>query len=118
MGRFLENPPGDGTFAGSRRSLGPDSPLRGCTALAAWATTKIPFRGPLKVLRQAVRKGGTAELKPLFTRSWRLGVSWERDQIDRMWKPVLASAAETCFSPPASVEGWLSGLRHLTRNQA
>jgi hypothetical protein len=43
-GRFRENPPGGGSFAGGRRWLGHDSPLRGCAGLAAWATVKIPRR--------------------------------------------------------------------------
>lgn len=33
-------------------------------------------------------------------------------------KRALAWVQRTCFIPRAFVEGWLSGLRHLTRNQA
>ena len=43
-GRFRENPPGGGSFAGGLRWLGGYSPLRGCARLAALATTKIPGR--------------------------------------------------------------------------
>ena len=43
-GRFRENPPGGGSFAGGQRWLGRCSPLRGCAGLAASATTKTPRR--------------------------------------------------------------------------
>src|SRR5438445_10790332 len=45
-GLLPENPPGGGSFARGRRWLVPYSPLRGCSELAALATTKIPRRRP------------------------------------------------------------------------
>src|SRR5882724_5929458 len=45
-GLLPENPPGGGSFARGRRWLAPYSPLRGCSELAALATTKIPRRRP------------------------------------------------------------------------
>jgi len=43
-GRFHENLPGGGPFAGGRRWLGRYSPLRGCASLAAWPAAKNPHR--------------------------------------------------------------------------
>jgi hypothetical protein len=53
-GLFLENPPGDGSFARGRRWLGSHSPLRGCSSLAALATAKIPRRRTHAIFRQAL----------------------------------------------------------------
>jgi len=39
-------PPSGGSFGRGRRWLGRHSPLRGCSDLAAWPTTKISHRSP------------------------------------------------------------------------
>src|SRR2546421_11414780 len=43
-GLFHKNPPGGGSFGRVPRWLGRHSPLRGCSDLAALATTEIPRR--------------------------------------------------------------------------
>ena len=61
---FLENPPGGRSFACGLRWLGPYSPLRGCSALAALATGKIPGRRTRRSFQTGSPPGGFLQKRP------------------------------------------------------
>ena len=55
-GFLLENPPGGRSFGCGRRWLGRHSPLRGCSALAALPTSKIPRRSTSRNFQTGSRR--------------------------------------------------------------